>query len=110
MRSHEERVAAVKRRAAQIERQKRQRRDRILAVIVGLSFAIPGISEKLTALDYAGYETAASIFVGSAAVSYIIIGLLAFVLGVGVTVLSFKLKAFREKDEETGDGDGRDHG
>lgn len=32
MRSHEERVAAVKQRVAQIERQKRQRRNRLLAL------------------------------------------------------------------------------
>ncbi len=118
MRSTEERVVAVKRRAAQIERQKRLRRNRIavlssvaacLAVIVGVSFAMPGISEKLIAGDYAEYETAAGIFSGSAAAGYIIIGLLAFVLGVCVTVLCFKLKAFQKKDEETGDGDGRIH-
>lgn len=118
MRSNEERVAAVKRRAAQIEQQKRQRKKRIVAlsaaaaclvVIVGASFAMPGISEKLIASDYAGYETAASIFGGSAAAGYIIIGLLAFVLGVCVTILCFKLKAFRKKDEETEDDDGRVH-
>lgn len=72
MRSTEERVAAVKRRVAQIERQKRQRKNRIvalssvaacLAVIVGAAFAMPGISEKLLVGDYAGYEAAASIFV-----------------------------------------------
>ena len=45
----------------------------------------------------------------SAAAGYIIIGLLAFVLGVCVTVLCFGLKAFQKKDEETGDGDGRVH-
>lgn len=118
MRSNEERVAAVNKRVAQIRRQKRQRRNRIaalssmaacLAVIVGMSFAMPGISEKLIALDYAGYETAASIFSGSAAAGYIIIGLLAFVLGVCVTALCFKLKAFRKEDEETRDGDDRNH-
>lgn len=117
MRSHEERVVAVKRRVAQIERQKRQRKNRIaalsavaacLVVIVGLSFAMPGISEKLIAGDYNGYETTASIF-SSSVVSYIIIGLLAFILGVCVTVLCFKLEAFRKRDEETEDGDGRDH-
>lgn len=117
MRSNEERVAAVKRRAAQIERQKRQRRNRIaalssvaacLAVIVGLSFAMPGISEKLIAGDYNEYETTASIFSGSIA-GYIIIGLLGFVLGVCVTVLCVHLKAFRKQDGETGDGDARDH-
>lgn len=75
MRSHEERVAAVRQRVAQIERQKRQRRNRLLAlssvaaclaVIVGVSFAMPGISEKLVAGNYTEYETAASIFGGSA--------------------------------------------
>ena len=45
-------------------------------------------------------------FGGSAAAGYIIIGLLAFVLGVCVTILCFKLKAFQKEDEETGDGDG----
>ena len=112
MRSHEERVAAVKQRVAQIERQKRQRRNRLLAlsaaaclaVIVGVSFAMPGISEKLVAGNYTEYETAASAVAG-----YIIIGLLAFVLGVCVTILCFKLKAFQKKDKETGDGDGRVH-
>lgn len=116
MRSNEERVAAVKRRAAQIERQKQQRRKRILslaamaaclAVIVGLSFAMPGISETPAAGDYAGYETAASIFSGITA-GYILIGLLAFVLGVCVTVLCVRLRAFRKQDEEMGDDDARD--
>lgn len=118
MRSTEERAAAVRRRVAQIERRKRQRRNRIaalssvaacFAVIVGMSFVMPGISEKLTAGDYAGYETAASIFGGSAAAGYIIIGLLAFVLGVCVTVLCFRLKVFQKKNEETGDSDDRGH-
>lgn len=118
MRSTEERAAAVRRRVAQIERRKRQRRNRIaalssvaacLAVVVGVSFVMPGISEKLTAGDYAGYETAASIFGGSAAAGYVIIGLFAFVLGVCVTILCFRLKVFRKKNEETGDGDDRVH-
>ena len=118
MRSNEERVAAVKRRVAQIERQKRQWRNRIaalasvaacLAVIVGISFAMPGIVERRIVGDYAGYETAASIFSGSAAAGYIIIGLLAFVLGVCVTVLCFKLKTFQKKNEESEDSDGRVH-
>ena len=118
MRSTEERVAAVKRRVAQIERQKRQRKNRIvalssvaacLAVIVGAAFAMPGISEKLLVGDYAGYEAAASIFSSSAAAGYIIIGLLAFVLGVCVTVLCFGLKAFRKKEGERSDSDGRVH-
>lgn len=89
MRSNEERVAAVKERVAQLRRQKRQRRDRVialasvaasLAVIVGVSFALPGVLEGISASGYEGYETAASIFSGTAA-GYVIVGFLAFLLG-----------------------------
>lgn len=63
MRSNEERVAAVKERVAQ--RQKRQRRDRVialasvaasLAVIVGVSFALPGVLEGVSASGYEGMK------------------------------------------------------
>lgn len=118
MRSHEERVAAVRQRVAQIERQKRQRRNRLLALssdaaCLAVTWACPlpcpEFREKLVAGNYTEYETAASIFGGSAVAGYIIIGLLAFVLGVCVTILCFKLKAFQKKDEETGDSDGSVH-
>ena len=116
MRSTEERVAAVRRRVAQIGQQKRQRRNRIitlsamaacLAVIVGASFALPGISGKMAAGSYGEYATAASIFGGSSAAGYIIIGLLAFALGVCAPILCFKLKAFQKKDGERADDDDR---
>lgn len=118
MRNHEERVAAVRQRVTQIEAQRRRGRHRLvalssvaacLALIVGVSFVMPGISERLVADNYTAYKTAASIFGSHAAVGYIIVGLLAFVLGVCVTVLCFKLKSFGEKDGETEDGDGRVH-
>ena len=118
MRSHEERVAAVKQRVSQIEKQNRQRRNRIavlasaaacLAVIIAASFVMPGLSEKLISGDYTKYEAAASIFSGSAAAGSIIIGLLAFVLGVGVTILCFKLKVLWQEDEESEDNDDRVH-
>lgn len=120
MRSHEERVAAVKQRVALINHRKRQNRARLLAlssvvaclaVIVGVSFAMPGISESLVAGNYAEYEAAASVFGGSAAAGYIIIGLLAFVLGVCVTILCFAIRNYQEKDKdkETGCGNDRIH-
>ncbi len=119
MRSNEERVAAVRQRVAQIKREKRQRRKRIaalssvaacLVVIVAAALAIPGISKKLIAGDPTGYGTTAataSIF-SSTTTGYIIIGLLAFMLGVCVTVFCFRLKAFSRKDGESEEGDGRD--
>ena len=94
MRSHEERVAETKRRIAKIEREKRLRRNTItmasavaacLALLIGVSLAMPGIAASIQTGDYSGFETAASIFHGGAALGYIVIGLLAFLLGVCVS-------------------------
>ena len=101
MRSHEERVAETKRRIAKIEREKRLRRNTItmasavaacLALLIGASLAMPGIAASIQTGDYSGFETAASIFHGGAALGYIVIGLLAFLLGVCVTVLCFRIR------------------
>ena len=120
MRSHEERVVETKRRIAKIEREKRLRRDKItmisaaaacLALLVGASFAMPGIAASIQIGDYSGFETAASIFHGGAALGYIVIGLLAFLLGVCVTVLCFLLRQMNREDrqdEESEDVHGAD--
>ena len=118
MRSHEERVAAVKRRVAEAEQEKRLRRSRIatvcsvaacLILIVGLSVMIPGIMSGMVEVDYAGGGTAASIFGDSAVIGYIVIGLIAFLLGVCVTILCFRVRKFQRegKKEEQNAGDHR---
>ena len=118
MRSHEERVAETKRRIAQIEREKRRRRNTItmasavaacLALLIGASLAMPGIAARIQVNDYAGFETAASIFRNSAALGYIVIGLLAFLLGVCVTVLCFRLRQMNREDGQDAESEGR-HG
>ena len=107
MRSHEERVAETKRRIAQIEREKRRRRNTItmasavaacLVLLIGASLAMPGSAARIQTGDYSGFETAASIFHGGAALGYIVIGLLAFLLGVCVTVLCFRLRQMNRED------------
>ena len=120
MRSHEERVAETKRRIAKIERAKRLRRNTLamasavaacLVLLIGASFAMPGIAAKIQTGDYVGFETAASIFHGGAALGYIVIGLLAFLLGVCVTVLCFRLRQMSREDgqnEESEDAHGAD--
>ena len=109
MRSHEERIAEAKRRIAKIEREKRRRRDTItiasavaacLALLIGASLAMPGIAANIQTGNYSGFETAASIFHGGAALGYIVIGLLAFLLGVCVTVLCFRLRQMNREDEQ----------
>lgn len=117
MRSHEERVAAVKRRIAQAEQEKRLRRSRMAAVcsvaaclilIVGLSVVMPGIVSGMAGGDYAGGGMAASMFGDSAVIGYIVIGLIAFLLGVCVTILCFRLRKFQRENRKE-EPDARDH-
>ena len=109
MRSLEERVTETKRRIAARQREKRLRRDKItmisaaaacLALLIGASLAMPGIAANIQTGDYSGFETAASIFHGGAALGYIVIGLLAFLLGVCVTVLCFRLRQMNREDKQ----------
>ena len=115
MRSHEERVAETKRRIAKIEREKRLRRNTVtmasavaacLALLVGVCLAMPGIAAKIQTGDYYGFEMAASIFHGGAALGYIVIGLLAFLLGVCVTVLCFRLRQMNREDDQNNESEG----
>ena len=120
MRSHEERVAETKRRIAARQREKRLRRNTItiasavaacLALLIGASLAMPGIAANIQTGDSSGFETAASIFHGGAALGYIVIGLLAFLLGVCVTVLCFRLRQMNREDgqdKESEDAHGAD--
>ena len=115
MRSHEERITETKRRIAKIEQEKRRRRDTItmasavaacLVLLVGVSLAMPGIAANIQTGNYPGFETAASIFHGGAALGYIVIGLLAFLFGVCVTVLCFRLRQMSREDEQDRESEG----
>ena len=120
MRSLEERVVETKRRIAARQREKRLRRNTIamasavaacLALLIGASLAMPGIAANVQTGDYSGFETTASMYGGGAALGYIVIGLLAFLLGVCVTVLCFRLRQMnRENDQnnESEDAHGAD--
>ena len=120
MRSNEERIAEVKRRIAEKERQKKLRRSRIaafsavaacLVLILVLSLFMPGIAGQLRPGGYSDYEMAASMFGENGALGYIIIGLLAFLLGVCVTVLCFRLRQMSREDgqdKESEDAHGAD--
>ena len=120
MRSHEERITETKRRIAARERKERRRRNKItvfaaatasLVLIIGVSFIMPHIAANIQTGDYSGFETAASIFHGGVALGYIVIGLLAFLLGVCVTVLCFRLRQMNREDgqdRESEDAHGAD--
>ena len=115
MRSHEERVTETKRRIAKIERDNRLRRNTIamasavaacLALLIGASLAMPGIAASIRTGNYSGFETTASIYGGGAALGYIVIGLLAFLLGVCVTVLCFRLRQMNRENGQNRESEG----
>ena len=112
MRSHEERVAETKRRIAKIEREKRRRRNTVtmasavaacLVLILVLSLFMPGIAGQLRPGGYSDYEMAASMFGENGALGYIIIGLLAFLLGVCVTILCFRIRLLNREEQSVED-------
>ena len=83
MLKNEERIAEVKRRIGEKERQQRLRHRRIvsafciaacLAVIVGVSFVMPGIVGQIEPGASSGFETAATILGGGTALGYMVIG------------------------------------
>lgn len=110
MRSTEERLAAIKKRASEIEDQRSRRRSHFmlasamavsLLVILGLSFYIPSLLARSSDTHYTRPGETASIFEGSPYLGCILIGILAFMLGMAVTILSYRIKARHQKEEDS---------
>lgn len=109
MRNTDERLAAVRNRVAELDRQSRRTRNRwivatsvavCLLLIVTLSLSMPGWAENAVRVKNSGMASAASLFAENGALCYLVIGILAFILGVCVTILCLRLrKTSRDKDE-----------
>ena len=114
MRSTDERVAAVENRVKELERQKKQRQSRTISlsaaaaclfIVIGMGAAMPGIMAGLSQGDYTNTGMMASIFYEGGALSYVLIGLLAFALGVCLTVLCVLLRRRNQRDKEDENND-----
>ncbi len=114
MRSTDERVVAVERRVKELARQKKQRHSRYiglsaaacLLIVVGMGAAMPSIMAGLSQGDYADTGMMASIFYEGGALGYVLIGLLAFALGVCLTVLCVLLHRESQQAKEDDDNAG----
>ena len=79
-------------------------------MIAGVSFVMPGIVGQITPGTSSGFETAATILGGGTALGYMVIGLLAFILGACVTILCFRIHQLNKEEqtekqkEDNGDG------
>ncbi|MEG1577820.1 MAG: DUF4179 domain-containing protein [Oscillospiraceae bacterium] len=108
MRSTDERIAAVGQRTKALKRQQKLRRSSILGLsaiaaalvlIVGGGLAMPGIMAQLDVVQHLGTSGMASIFSGKSGMGYVLIALIAFALGVCVTILCLHLhRAAKEVD------------
>jgi len=119
MRTTDERTAAVLRRAEEIrnlQERRAVRRGRALTVaavaacllaVVGLGLAMPGIVSRFSDSTYVYAGPAASIFSERGTSGYVLIGILAFVLGVCVTLLCSILHRRSVRGKEDGDGRNR---
>ena len=106
MRSDEERLALMHKRAAEYGRESRRRKVLIaqaasiiicLTVVITAAVLMPGLSDAGVAGTAPG-EMDASVFSSSPVLGYIVIGIIAFLLGTTVTVLCFRLKKWEQKE------------
>lgn len=105
MRTDEELVSAMHERAADLKREKIKRRLLITAgaavttasfsLLIFLAFWMPGVTGILAG-EPSGTEMNASIFSASGAMGYLVIAVIAFLLGVSVTLFCFKLKQWQD--------------
>ena len=109
MRTTDERLTSVKNRVKELEQQKKQQQYRYIGLlatvaclvsIVGIGIAMPSIIGGLSRREYANIGMMASIFYEGEALGYVLIGLLAFALGVCLTVLCFLLQPKKQKHKE----------
>ncbi len=104
MRTNEERITALHSRTAKLKKEAENRRFAAvcalsaavcLAILAGLAFLIPRVSQNSFSGDAPGSMNA-SIFSDSGVSGYLVIAILAFLLGITVTVFCFRLKKYMD--------------
>lgn len=104
MRTTEARCDAVRRRVREMARSRRNRRTVALSaalclmLVAALALALPRLTAGFSGAE-AAEGTTASMFSG-ASLGYAAVGLLAFALGVSVTVLALRLRRRGEEDRD----------
>jgi len=108
MHTNEERIAAVHKRAAELEAKSRHNRVRILQsasaaagilCVIALAVFLPDAAASLDASN-AAENLRGSIFSENGALSFVVIGIISFLLGVSVSVFCFRLKKWRDDQEK----------
>ena len=116
MRTSEERARLIHRRTAEIKQEHRKKKQQGLYVVcmaaclflvIGIGAMMPGLMRNAADGSIVHSSGTASLIGSHAALGYIMMGLLAFLLGVCVTVLLYRVhrRCERQKQEDAGDGE-----
>ena len=109
MRTSEERAGLIHKRTAEIKRERQKRKQRVLdmicaaaclVLVVGIGSLMPGLTAGVPGGEVHHASGAASLVGNHAALGYILMGLMAFLLGVFVTVLLYRLHRRNERKRQ----------
>lgn len=114
MRTNEERAGLVHKRAAEIKRERQKKKQRALdmsciaaclILVIGIGSFMPGLAAGIPGGEVHHASGAASLVGSHAALGYILMGLMAFLLGVFVTVLLYRLHRRNERKQQENSND-----
>ena len=107
MRTNEERAGLIQKRTAEIKRERQKKKQRALdtvciaaclILVVGIGSFMPGLVVGIPGGEVHHASGAASLVGSHAALGYILMGIMAFLLGVCVTVLLYRLRRRNERE------------
>ena len=109
MRTNEERAGLIHKRTAEIQRERQKKKQRALdmlciavclVLVVGIGSFMPGWAAGIPGGEARHASGAASLVGSHAALGYILMGLMAFLLGVCVTVFLYRLHRRNERERQ----------
>ena len=113
LKSNEQRIAEMHKRAEMIEYNDKQSKARIYYICAGIvaaaamfliMFILPGVSlNNVESINGTGDVMYGSIFTDGDALKYIIVGICAFVLGVVLTIFCYRLNKWKKEEPKKGD-------
>ena len=108
MRTDDERAGLIHKRTAEVKRERQKKKQRALdaiciaaclILVVGIGLFLPGLAAGIAGSEVHHASGAASLVGSHAALGYILMGLLSFLLGVCVTVLLYRLHRRNEREQ-----------
>ena len=114
MRTNEERTGLIHQRTAEIKRERQKRNQRALdmtciaaclLLVAGIGSFMPGLTAGIPGGEIHHASGAASLVGSHAALGYILMGLMAFLLGICVTVLLYRLRRRNERKQRENSND-----